>query len=162
MDRNQKITMGIFVTIVVIIFAINYTIKATQTIPDRISRLYPLHSQKNLTTGKLRIYMSNESPIPTAERILYQLGRPYEMTNLELWKNNPTEPILLLYDNYVVSIRELNGKGSQVEVTNYETAYDRYNSTFIYYWGPSVRRGSIFRIGPSRVRGGGIGGLGGK
>lgn len=163
MDRGQKIATVLFFVVVALVMMGSFFSGIGTSIPKRVEELYPLTDQQNLATGRLRTYISPEPPLPTAEQLRSKLGRPDDMTDLNQWKSEPTRPILLLYDDYVVSVEGMSDNRSKVEVTSHETAYNRHNTHFIYYWGPTVRRGSIFNWGgPGRVQDGGIGGLGGK
>lgn len=163
MDRGQKITTVIFFAVVGMIMMGSIFSGIGKSVPERVGELYPLTGQQNLASGKLRTYISPDEPLPTAETLRNQLGRPNDMTNLDDWKAKPAGPILLLYDDYAVSIEAAEDHRSKVEVTSHETAYSRHNTHFIQYFGPTVRRGSIFNWGgPGRVQNGGIGGTGGK
>lgn len=157
MDRNQKIATFIFIFIAVIALFINYATQVSQAVPNQVEDIYSQVSEDRLSSGRLRVYISEENPLRTSDRLIRKLGRPYEMTDLNKWRAEPNRPIILLYDDYAVTIREIDRERSQIEVTNYETAYDRHRSSFIYFWGPSVRRGSIFKRSTGRVRGGGFG-----
>lgn len=163
MDRGQKIVTVLFFAVVGLIMMGSFFSGIVKSVPSRVEELYPLTDQQNLATGRLRTYISPEAPIPTAEKLREKLGRPDDMSDLEQWKTDPTQPILLIYNDYVVSVEDMGDNRSKVEVTSHETAYDRHQTHFIHYWGPTVRRGSVFNWGgPGRVQSGGIGGLGGK
>lgn len=162
MDRNQVLATGIFFVIIAVIMLGSCTTSLGKSIPTKVSELYTIESDENMASGRLRTYISNEPPLPTVDNLRAKLGRPYDMTDLTQWQADTTRPIILLYDDYVVSVQGIDGGRSRVEVTNHETAYNRHTPHFIYYWGPTVRRGSIFPSGPKRVQDGGIGGLGGK
>ena len=141
-----------------------------KAVPERVGQLYPLESDQYISTGRLKSYISPESPEPTAERIKGKLGRPTQMSDLNQWRQDQTRPILLTYDDYAISVQGIDGNRSRVEVTNHETAYNRHHSHFIYFFGgPTIRRGSLPNWGgttkwggPGRVQDGGIGGIGGK
>jgi hypothetical protein len=162
-DRGQRIATVLFFVVVGLVMMGSVFSGIVKSVPKRVEELYPLTGQQSLATGRLRTYISPEAPLPTAEKLREKLGRPNEMTDLEQWKSDPTRPILILYDDYVISVEDLGDNRAKVEVTSHETAYNRHHTHFIHYWGPTVRRGSIFNWGgPGRVQDGGIGGLGGK
>lgn len=168
MDRSQKLATVIFVAIIVFIFLGFIGNNMGLAVPQKVGEVYPLQSESNLTSGRLRTYTSEEPPVETYNQLYKKLGRPEEASSITKWKEDQTQPILMLYDDYVITIRGIDGGNrSQVEVTNHETAYTRHRSGFVYFWGsnwgPSVRRGSVYRgTGTGKVQSGGIGGLGGK
>lgn len=161
MNNSQKLVLTIGV-----LFFIGMALTSCtwmKSVPERVGEVYSLQSK----VGSLRTYISPEPPIPTAERLQRKLGRPIQQSDINKWRENPTNPIMLVYDDYVVTVDALNS-GSRIEVTDHTTAYSRHHSHFLYYWGPSwsptVRRGNVntWGGGPGRVQDGGIGGIGGK
>lgn len=135
----------------------------TDSVPHKIGELYKQQSK----VGAVRTYFSPEPPIPTAEKLQKKLGWPEQKSDISMWQQDPTHPIMLVYDEYVVTVEAMSN-GSRIEVTDHTTAYSRHHSHFLYYWGPSwaptVRRGNVntWGSGPGRVQDGGIGGIGGK
>lgn len=168
MDRSQKFATGIFLAIIAFIFLGFINTNVGHAVPEKVGELFPLESESNLSSGRLRTYISEEPPVETYNRLYKKLGRPEEASSITKWEQDPTQPILMLYDDYVITIRGIeDGHQSHIEVTNHETAYTRHRSGFVYFWGsnwgPSVRRGSVYRgTGTGKVQSGGIGGLGGK
>ncbi len=114
------------------------------TVPEKVGKMYSLESAEHLNYGKLKSYVAAGSTIEVANEIIANVGRPEEMTNLSSYEEYDDDeydyPIVLMYDDDVITIEKIDTVYSRVEVADYKVAQSRHHSAFAYYWGPSYYR----------------------